>query len=284
MSRKRSKPRLTPVWLPWIRAHLAQYQQDRLVQQSQVLQSVSYEGILAQAWSEADALRVAPLWWVSRDMTTLSVDTAQAGGLPDVEPPSLTGFMVFDGGLPLDFSDMPIAVPSINAIYWIIDGSEPSNHGRVWIIRPHLYTTDPDIRTAHGGLPLAEIPQALHPAVTQVLGDILIAVWALSQEPRVCQTRQAQSSPLDRVPVAHDPQQHHVKMLVLRENLRNPLSHSDTNEPRVWTHRWIVRGFWRNQAFGPDHSLRRKQWIPPFVKGPANLPLIHKETVRIWRR
>ena len=35
---------------------------------------------------------------------------------------------------------------------------------------------------------------------------------------------------------------------------------------------------------GPDHSLRRRQWIPPFVKGPADKPLVCKETVRIWKR
>lgn len=35
--------------------------------------------------------------------------------------------------------------------------------------------------------------------------------------------------------------------------------------------RFVVRGHWRNQAFGPEHSLRRKQWIQPFWKGPEGI-------------
>lgn len=32
--------------------------------------------------------------------------------------------------------------------------------------------------------------------------------------------------------------------------------------------RHVVRGHWRNQAHGPQHTLRRRQWIEPFVRGP----------------
>jgi len=31
--------------------------------------------------------------------------------------------------------------------------------------------------------------------------------------------------------------------------------------------RWIVRGYWRDQAYGPRHSLRRRQWIAPHPAG-----------------
>lgn len=88
------------------------------------------------------------------------------------------------------------------------------------------------------------------------------------------------------LPPRFDPEIRKVKMLVLRENLHRPGESSDNDEQvrREYTHRFIVRGFWRNQAYGPDHSLRRRQWIPPFVKGPADKPLICKETVRIWKR
>lgn len=34
--------------------------------------------------------------------------------------------------------------------------------------------------------------------------------------------------------------------------------------------RFIVRGHWRNQAHGPERSLRRRQWIEPFWKGPTD--------------
>ncbi|MGH7743242.1 MAG: hypothetical protein ACREQ5_00265 [Candidatus Dormibacteria bacterium] len=50
-----------------------------------------------------------------------------------------------------------------------------------------------------------------------------------------------------------------------------------------WSHRWLVRGFWRWQVCGPDHDLaqelapgkwRARIWIAPHVKGPAGKPLI----------
>lgn len=34
------------------------------------------------------------------------------------------------------------------------------------------------------------------------------------------------------------------------------------------TAQFLVHGFWRWQAYGPKHSLRRRQWIEPFWKGP----------------
>ena len=36
------------------------------------------------------------------------------------------------------------------------------------------------------------------------------------------------------------------------------------------TLQFLVRGHWRNQAYGTNHSLRRPQWIQPFWKGPED--------------
>ena len=36
------------------------------------------------------------------------------------------------------------------------------------------------------------------------------------------------------------------------------------SSPKV---QFYVRGHWRNQAYGPQHTLRRQQWIEPFWKG-----------------
>jgi hypothetical protein len=40
-----------------------------------------------------------------------------------------------------------------------------------------------------------------------------------------------------------------------------------------WTCRWIVRGFWRWQTYGPGRTLRKRIWINPYVKGPQGAPL-----------
>jgi len=48
-----------------------------------------------------------------------------------------------------------------------------------------------------------------------------------------------------------------------------------------WTHRWLVRGHWRQQPHGFNRKLRRLKWIDPYVKGPEDKPLDIRPTV--WR-
>ena len=44
-------------------------------------------------------------------------------------------------------------------------------------------------------------------------------------------------------------------------------------------HRWVVRGHWRNQPWGPGRELRRPVYILPHIKGPDGAPLIGGERV-----
>jgi len=54
-----------------------------------------------------------------------------------------------------------------------------------------------------------------------------------------------------------------------------------TDEPGKveWQRRWMVRGHWRLQPYGPKHSLRRMRWIDPYVKGPEDKPFDARSTV-----
>lgn len=54
-------------------------------------------------------------------------------------------------------------------------------------------------------------------------------------------------------------------------------------EKRAYSHRWIVSGHFRNQAFGQNWSEHRVIWIPPYVAGPAGKPLVIKEKVTVIR-
>jgi hypothetical protein len=47
---------------------------------------------------------------------------------------------------------------------------------------------------------------------------------------------------------------------------------------REWSHRWVVRGHWREQWY-PSEGVHRLIWIEAFVKGPEDRPLIIKDTV-----
>lgn len=53
---------------------------------------------------------------------------------------------------------------------------------------------------------------------------------------------------------------------------------------RAYTVRWMVRGHWRQQPYGPQRTLRRPVWINPHVKGPADAPLARTERVMLVDR
>lgn len=76
--------------------------------------------------------------------------------------------------------------------------------------------------------------------------------------------------------------------------LRNLQTRQEQGESMVeWSHRWLVRGFWRWQVCGPEHRLaqevspgkwRARIWIAPFVKGPADKPLVVSDKVYALHR
>lgn len=284
--RRKVKPKLSPVWMPWLRGKLADWLDTRS-DMEYARPAAGYEDMLQRAWSRGDSLRHSPMWFVSRDMTTLAVHTALYEEPPEVDAPSSTGFVIFDGGLDLEcVPDAPLV--HVVAVRWIIQFDEHSDRH----VGVSLFTDDKGVRDSlRCPLPLAPVPRTALGEVTQgavdVLARVLQAVWALSAEPTVCEVR------APRRPSAGDllPQRvveravSDVRMVVLRER-RDPAPDKGGahGSRRGYGHRFIVRGFWRNQAYGPGHSLRRRQWIPPFVKGPADKPLVAKETVRIWRR
>jgi hypothetical protein len=53
--------------------------------------------------------------------------------------------------------------------------------------------------------------------------------------------------------------------------------------PVEWSHRWLVSGHWRN-AWRPSVEAHRLVWIAPFVKGPADRPLILRRKVHVLDR
>lgn len=64
-------------------------------------------------------------------------------------------------------------------------------------------------------------------------------------------------------------------------------SAADEHEPgeKKWTlkHRVITRGHWKRVAYGKDRSLRRVQWIMPYVRGPEGADLVARPVVKVWR-
>lgn len=68
----------------------------------------------------------------------------------------------------------------------------------------------------------------------------------------------------------------HVTVLTLRR-ARYHRPDGEVGEVE-WSHRWLVRGHWRNQRYkGPDGEWFYSQiWIAPFIKGPEDKPFVPK--------
>lgn len=286
MTRSRNRRlRLIPSHLPLIRDKLADFAQYRL---GELGSQTQYEAMIANAWSMTDQIRTAQLWWVSRDMTRLAEDTVQAGDFPEPDPPAQCGMIFFEGDvqhISFRFDNDGYGETRVAAILWQDVGRES--------VKISVFTDNPvGIREMHAdsfGLPVVSLAPSVvreNDGSFRWLCGLLRAVWALSAEPHICEAKPAKPDMAHPLPQRFDPEIRKVKMLVLRENLHRLGGSADDDERvrREYSHRFIVRGFWRDQAYGPNHSLRRRQWIPPFVKGPADKPLICKETVRIWRR
>ena len=244
--------RLIPSHLPLIRDRLAQTQKKRLARQYDAMPQ--YRRVIADAWDEADQMMTAQLWWISRDMAKLAADTAAVGDYPKNRPPAATGMMIIDGGLPVDASPVGFRT-SVAGFFWVAQPGETA-------VFPLTGDTATLERTgaAEAGLPVAimpltgALPDAVNasPALQQAWVDFAQAVWALSEETRICQSKPGEPSAAHPLPSRFDPEIRKVKMLVLRENLHRPGESADGDERvrREYSHRFIVRGFWRTRRMG----------------------------------
>lgn len=73
-----------------------------------------------------------------------------------------------------------------------------------------------------------------------------------------------------------------VKLVTLRR--QRSQSNAGTGEStREYHHRWIVSGHWKN-VWLPSKETHRLQWINPYQAGPADKPLLVRDTVKVWKR
>lgn len=110
----------------------------------------------------------------------------------------------------------------------------------------------------------------------------LSCLWALATEPRVTTSTQLPVRPVERRRAARagwpiSP--------IVTIDLRRPATSSGGSQEgdRSYSHRWIVRGHWRQQPVGPGGTQRRPTYIAPHIKGPGDKPLVVKPTVGVLR-
>lgn len=233
----------------------------------------------------------AQLWWVDADMTKLAIDTAEDevgfDGTTDVIIPAHTGITYFEGGLPIRISGEQAFQGSdsirITGLYWdYVDGNFLflliSPDCEQWLSQRfhsplHIYA----------GAPVPGDKDY------QFLVRLLAATWALSAQDTISRMengawdsqREQRDEPKTLAKARQTTPEHMVRLIKLKPPTVSQTNHS-MRDQRVYECRWIVRGHYRNQPYGPEHSLRRRQWIPPHVAGPEDKPLRITPTVHVW--
>ncbi|GAA1308923.1 hypothetical protein [Saccharothrix xinjiangensis] len=147
--------------------------------------------------------------------------------------------------------------------------------------------------TLHHGNTIADL-DLIGQLTTLVVGQavvpwmkVLYAAWLLMTQPGISETEQVTPNRrLQRREAREGVRSSEVRIVhVHRRHRDKPTgSQSSGSGERRYTVRWLVRGHWRNQAHGPDRSLRRLVWINPQVRGPQDKPLKTGHTVHVWDR
>ena len=106
-----------------------------------------------------------------------------------------------------------------------------------------------------------------------LIANVLAYIEAKGPLPAKRPERHAAPAPLERV--RDDRSTFDVGRTVKLDGgiRRAMLASAGTGSGARWTlsQRYIVRGHWRNQVHGEGRLLRRRQWIEPFWKGPADI-------------
>lgn len=303
--------------LPKMRATLAASAEaaaERLAGQSgrvplldrQVSEGVDYHRTMAFRARHAD------LFWVSGDMAALALDASlDIPGFTGGDLACPNGLAIFGAPLP-DLETPPL---------WLEGGRQWQGSIPVWGVWWHPRDADHfafDVLTRRDALPTPMMGdgelQAVFSAVVPrdrplmfdgaeaawfdsglfgldppqpMKGDMLgIVAFVAAMSHLMMTPTLAERRDLDARTGKPGSEQTRPPDLVSVVDLR-PLRYAPA-EPKEgtpkWKHRWVVRGHWAQQRYGPGGELRKLIYREPHVKGSPDAPFLAAEKVMVWRR
>ncbi|MFJ4879977.1 hypothetical protein ACIP93_32885 [Streptomyces sp. NPDC088745] len=287
---------LRPSGLPKARAQLLRHLEDP----ASALRSTTSEAQRPGLEVATTHVRAADLYWVTKDMAALAVSAGgqlAAARWATADRPSACGLIYFDGGIGM-LDAQGVEMP-VDAMTW-----GPSSSGCEVGFYMDRRRVDERLRSTGMTLVKEDVPPLVPmvsfaaPVTTEphpmaelddepaVLFGALAAAWLLMQQPQlVDRTRERADGPTRRAHARQNLPSPDITVVDLRRQYtpqdRDPDAGGDG---RTYRHRWVVSGHWRNQAYGPGQSLRRKTYVPAYVKGPDGAPLLSTEKVNVWRR
>lgn len=255
----------------------------------------------------AATLRAASLWWANREMSQLAV--AAAASLPEWTPaivrPEPVGLMYWSSpigqldkehlvGRLMDgaAAESVLRGAQVQGIHWSFTGE---------LLHLTFYGTVPDAAERERSSPIWRnlyevavfaIPalHAFHPDHLEVryrdfheILHVMGASWLLMQQPTTAVTKRVKSNsgvggtkkpkPIDT-----------VQVIDLRRVASGKSENSETPvNAREYSHRWMVRGHWRQQRVGPGRKYSKPVYISPHIRGPEDAPL-KTDRVNAWKR
>ena len=244
---------------------------------SEILREVDARARDAQMILDAIELGRGELWFVEQDLLSLAVVAAKDEPEPELPP---YGYLFFQR--PMASEHLETLLPEDSGI--CAKGRDPMV-GITWNAparTAQFVTWFPD---GLGMVGDGRKTGTVHDDVMCVTAWRLVnAIVALAAYPGV--TSSAKHEVVPRATSAGRSAERlkgreEVRVVRVRERLdgSEPPRGDDGRSRREYSHRFIVRGFYRNQVCGPERSERRRIWVPPFVKGPADKPLIVRDVV-----
>lgn len=109
----------------------------------------------------------------------------------------------------------------------------------------------------------------------------IVALWSIAGEPRYVDCEMVRPNRTERRQAHREGQPiSDIKVIRLRST-RQANAESPCDGTTGYSHRFLVRGHWKLQPFGPGRRFRRPIYIDEYVKGPHDGPLVIKEAVRV---
>jgi hypothetical protein len=232
------------------------------------------------------AVEDAELYWLSEQFSELAAEAAE--DLPDMtieehELPSSSGLLVYDA-LPMRNLAFGAHGITIHAVTWF---TLPRRG--VWVtvyVVPELSrelvgpNVSRDFVRKEIGFLMPHAPGGGAPfGATTAQGNIpplmrvLFATWFLIKQPGVAAIEEG---PVDRSAKRRAERNGRTYPSVNVVNLRRrpvPEGREAPVKGRSYGVQWIVKGHWRDQAYGAGRSLRRRIYIAPYLKGPQDAPV-----------
>ncbi|MCZ7379726.1 hypothetical protein [Micromonospora sp. WMMC250] len=247
----------------------------------------------------ANHVENARIFWIDPDFTALAAHAAR--DLPDVrieqiEMPAPDGLLIWH--TPVYQSTEPstgLVVPVV-AVQWapVPGGVWVAFYGPADGLMLGQRLSEPELQkfredfgwlvpvTTGVGLRFGQ-PYAPASEQTRLMLCSLIATWILTTQPDAEITDEAADKATRKAYQRANRPAPLVRLVRLRrkQQARRDAAADDDTPTRVYTRRWWVKGFYREQPYGPGRALRRRTYVRPHIKGPDDAPLILSHKVHV---